>query len=460
MQPPRPNAADRQARIREALRVYREPRILAIFFMGFSSGLPLGLTGATLTYWLAEAGVSRSSIGLFALVGLSYSYKFLWAPVIDRIPIPLLTPLLGRRRSWALLIQALLAAAIFLLGRSDPQRDLPALAALAVVVAFLSASQDIVIDAYRIELLTPEEQGAGAAATQWGYRLGMLASGAGAFYLAAFGAWTLAYTVMALLMAVGMATILLTPEPALILPRIRPGEPWLATLLVRPFSDFIERCGGILDDRRSFAARAAAFLWSGRGAFVILAFIVLYKLGEAMAGFMASPLYQQLGFTKVEVANIAKVFGVIATLAGVAGGGVIVARFGIMTGLLIGGVLQMLSNLMYVAQVLAGHDTTMLAVSIFTENFTNGMGSAAFVAYLSSLCSAAFTATQYALFSSLTALPRSFLSAPSGWLVDRLDWIPFFLLTTAVALPGLLVLLWLMRRPGPAPLTEPAIRPA
>ena len=460
MQPPRPNAADRQARIREALRVYREPRILAIFFMGFSSGLPLGLTGATLTYWLAEAGVSRSSIGLFALVGLSYSYKFLWAPVIDRIPIPLLTPLLGRRRSWALLIQALLAAAIFLLGRSDPQRDLPALAALAVIVAFLSASQDIVIDAYRIELLTPEEQGAGAAATQWGYRLGMLASGAGAFYLAAFGAWTLAYTVMALLMAVGMATILLTPEPALILPRIRPGETWLATLLVRPFSDFIERCGGILDDRRSFAARAAAFLWSGRGAFVILAFIVLYKLGEAMAGFMASPLYQQLGFTKVEVANIAKVFGVIATLAGVAGGGVIVARFGIMTGLLIGGVLQMLSNLMYVAQVLAGHDTTMLAVSIFTENFTNGMGSAAFVAYLSSLCSAAFTATQYALFSSLTALPRSFLSAPSGWLVDRLDWIPFFLLTTAVALPGLLVLLWLMRRPGPAPLTEPAIRPA
>jgi len=460
MQPPRPNAADRQARIREALRVYREPRILAIFFMGFSSGLPLGLTGATLTYWLAEAGVSRSSIGLFALVGLSYSYKFLWAPVIDRIPIPLLTPLLGRRRSWALLIQALLAAAIFLLGRSDPQRDLPALAALAVVVAFLSASQDIVIDAYRIELLTPEEQGAGAAATQWGYRLGMLASGAGAFYLAAFGAWTLAYTVMALLMAIGVATILLTPEPALILPRIRPGETWLATLLVRPFSDFIERCGGILDDRRSFAARAAAFLWSGRGAFVILAFIVLYKLGEAMAGFMASPLYQQLGFTKVEVANIAKVFGVIATLAGVAGGGVIVARFGIMTGLLIGGVLQMLSNLMYVAQVLAGHDTTMLAVSIFTENFTNGMGSAAFVAYLSSLCSAAFTATQYALFSSLTALPRSFLSAPSGWLVDRLDWIPFFLLTTAVALPGLLVLLWLMRRPGPAPLTEPAIRPA
>jgi len=431
-----------------SLRVYRQPRLLAILFMGFASGLPLALTGATLTFWLAEEKVSRAAIGLFALVSLSYAYKFLWSPIIDRIPIPLLTRRLGRRRSWALLIQLLLMAAIFLLGHSDPRGDLATTALLAVIVAFLSASQDIVIDAYRIELLKPEEQGAGAAATQWGYRLGMLAAGAGAFSIAELGGWDLAYTVMAALVAVGMVTILLTPEPAVILPRVRPGEKWLETLLLRPFTDFIERCGGRLDERRPLAARIAAFLWSGRVAFVILAFIVLYKLGEAMAGFMASPLYQQLGFTKLEVASIAKVFGVIATLAGVAFGGVIVARFGILPGLLIGGIVQMLSNLMYVVQVVAGHDTLMLAVSIFTENFTNGMGSAAFVAYLSSLCSAAFTATQYALFSSLTALPRSFLSAPSGWLVDRLDWIPFFLATTAVAVPGLLVLLWLMRNPG------------
>ncbi len=430
-----------------SLRVYRQPRLLAILFMGFASGLPLALTGATLTFWLAEEKVSRAAIGLFALVSLSYAYKFLWSPIIDRIPIPLLTRRLGRRRSWALLIQLLLMAAIFLLGHSDPRGDLATTALLAVIVAFLSASQDIVIDAYRIELLKPEEQGAGAAATQWGYRLGMLAAGAGAFSIAELGGWDLAYTVMAALVAVGMVTILLTPEPAVILPRVRPGEKWLETLLLRPFTDFIERCGGRLDERRPLAARIAAFLWSGRVAFVILAFIVLYKLGEAMAGFMASPLYQQLGFTKLEVASIAKVFGVIATLAGVAFGGVIVARFGILPGLLIGGIVQMLSNLMYVVQVVAGHDTLMLAVSIFTENFTNGMGSAAFVAYLSSLCSAAFTATQYALFSSLTALPRSFLSAPSGWLVDRLDWIPFFLATTAVAVPGLLVLLWLMRNP-------------
>src|SRR5258707_7234169 len=267
-----------------SLRVYREPRLLAILFMGFASGLPLPLTFATLSFWLAESGVSRTNIGLFVLVGFAYNYKFLWSPVLDRMPIPFLTRLLGRRRSWALVIQALLMAAIFALGRSDPRSDLATVALLAVIVAFLSASQDIVLDPYRIELLKPEEQGAGAAATQWGYRLGMLAAGAGAFSIAELGGWDLAYTVMAALVAVGMATILLTPEPAVILPRVRPGETWLAALLVRPFSDFVERCGGILDERRP-VARVAAFLWSGRGAFVILGFIVLYKLGEAMAGF-------------------------------------------------------------------------------------------------------------------------------------------------------------------------------
>src|SRR5882724_1387005 len=415
-----------------ALRIYREPRLVAILFMGFASGLPLGLTGATLTFCLSESGVSRTAIGLFALVGFSYNYKFLWSPFIDRVPIPWLTRRLGRRRSWALVLQLLLMLAIALLGRSEPAADLATTALLAVIVAFLSASQDIVIDAYRIELLRPDEQGAGAAATQWGYRFGMLAAGAGAFYVAEFGGWHLAYAVMALLMGGGVATILLTPEPAVILPRVKPGERWLETLLVRPFGDFIERRG-----------------W--RLALVVLGFVVLYKLGEAMAGYMASPLYQQLGFGKIEVANIQKIFGVCATLAGVACGGLVVARVGIMKALLVGGVLQMLSNLMYVAQVLAGHDNLMLTASIFTENFTNGMGSAAFVAYLSSLCSPGFTATQYALFSSLATWGSRLSSTPSGWLVDRLDWIPFFLATTVAALPGLVVLLWLMRQRQAAP---------
>src|SRR5258708_24959657 len=197
-----------------SLRVYREPRLLAILFMGFASGLPLPLTFATLSFWLAESGVSRTNIGLFVLVGFAYNYKFLWSPVLDRMPIPFLTRLLGRRRSWALVIQALLMAAIFALGRSDPRTDLATVALLAVLVAFLSASQGILIDAYRIELLKPEEQGPGAAATQWGYRIGLLAAGAGALYAAAFGGWSLAYTLMAFLMLVGMVTVLLTPEPA------------------------------------------------------------------------------------------------------------------------------------------------------------------------------------------------------------------------------------------------------
>jgi PAT family beta-lactamase induction signal transducer AmpG len=428
-----------------SLRIYGRPRLLSVLFMGFSSGLPLPLTFATLSFWLAEAGVSRTEIGLFVLAGFAYNYKFLWSPLIDRLPIPVLTPWLGRRRSWALLLQALLMIAIFLLGQTDPHAALARTALLAVIVAFLSASQDIVIDAYRIELLTAEEQGAGAAATQWGYRIGLLAAGAGAFYAADFGGWSLAYTIMAALMAVGMVTVLLTPEPEIKVIRLKAGESWLKTLVLDPFIDFIERHGGRLESARPLLSRIGAFMWSGRHALVILLFIVLYKLGESLAGVMANPLYQQLGFTKSEVADIAKLFGFFATLGGVAFGGLVVAKLGLFRGLLIGGLLQMLSNLMYIAQVLAGHDLAMLAVSIFTENFTNGMGSAAFVAYLSSLCSVAFTATQYALFSSLAAVPARLLSSPAGSLVDRLDWTPFFLFTTVAALPGLLVLLWLMR---------------
>jgi MFS transporter, PAT family, beta-lactamase induction signal transducer AmpG len=428
-----------------SLRIYRQPRLLSVLFMGFSSGLPLPLTFATLSFWLAEAGVSRTEIGLFILVGFSYNYKFLWSPFIDQVPIPILTRLLGRRRSWAVLLQALLMVSIMLLGYTDPRVELARTALLAVLVAFLSASQDIVIDAYRIELLKPEEQGAGAAATQWGYRVGLLAAGAGALHAAEFGGWGFAYATMALLMAVGMVAVLVTPEPGIIVTRLKPGEHWLQIFILDPFADFIVRYGGLLQASRPVLARIAGFLWTGRRAFVILLFIVLYKLGESLAGAMANPLYQELGFSKSEVADIAKLFGFFATLGGVAFGGLVVARLGLYRGLLIGGLLQMCSNLMYVAQVLAGHDVRMLAVSIFTENFTNGMGSAAFVAFLSSLCSLAFTATQYALFSSLAAVPTRLLSSPAGWLVDRLDWIPFFLLTTVAAIPGLLVLLWLMQ---------------
>jgi MFS transporter, PAT family, beta-lactamase induction signal transducer AmpG len=420
-----------------ALAVYRQPRLIAVLLMGFSSGLPLALTFGTLSYWLAELGVSLTAIGLFGLVRASYSLKFLWSPLIDRLPIPILTRRLGRRRGWALTIQFLLALAILALGMTDPKADPAATALAAVVVAFLSASQDIVIDAYRIELLKPEEQGAGAAATQWGYRFGMLASGAGALYAASFGGWHVAYAVMAGLMLVGMVTVWFTPEPGGIAPPVLlPGADamtrvaaWFERAVVAPFADMFGRTG---------AGSLAA----------IVVFIVLYKFGDALAGSMANPLYVQLGFTKVEVATVAKIYGVAATLAGVAIGGVMVARIGVFASLLVCGGLQACSNLLYAVQVWAGHDVGMLALTIGAENLTGGMASSAFVAYLSGLCSRDFTATQYALLSSLATVGLNVLAASGGYLAERLGWVPFFVVSTAACLPSLLILVWLMRRPA------------
>ena len=414
-----------------ALAIYRRPRLIAVLLMGFSSGLPLALTFATLSFRLAEAGVSRTAIGLFALVGVPYSVKFLWSPLIDRLPIPLFTTHFGRRRGWALAIQPLLALAILALGLVDP-RSAPSLTALmALAVAFLSASQDIVIDAYRIELLQPEEQGAGAAATQWGYRFGMLAASAGALYAANFGGWRFSYGLMAALMLVGMAAVWFTPEPdGVALAERLPGATataraaaWLRRAVAAPFGDMLAR----------------------DGALTILAFVILYKFGDALAGTMSNPLYVSLGFTKVELANIGKVYGFAASLAGLAAGGVVVLRAGVMRALLICGVLQMLSNLMYALQVVAGHNLVALAFTIGVENLAGGMGSAAFVAYLSGLCNIEFTATQYALLSSLAAVGRTILSASGGALADTLGWTPFFMLSTAACLPGLMLLLCIMR---------------
>ena len=403
-----------------SLRVYRDPRILAILLMGFASGLPLALTGATLSIWLKQSGITLTAIGLFAPVGLSYNLKFLWAPAMDRVHLPFLTARFGRRRGWALLIQFWLALAILALGFSDPSVHLARVAICAIVVAFLSASQDIVIDAYRVELLGADEQGAGAAATQIGYRIGLLAAGAGALYLAQYLSWFAAYAVMAGLIVLSMGVILATREPQR--PPTVSGS-WLRGAVIAPFLDFMRHRQWLL----------------------ILIFVVLYKFGDALAGVMAGPFYVVLGFANSEIASVAKVFGVAASIAGVSLGGLAVYRWGLMPALLACGALQMLSNLMYLAQLWAGHDVGMLAVTIATENVTGGMASAAFVAYLSSLCCPAFTATQYALLSALAATARTVLASSGGFFADRLGWGPFFLLATAACLPGLALLLYLMR---------------
>ncbi len=420
-----------------AFRVYLAPRMLAILAMGFASGLPLALTGATLAIWMRQEGVSLTAIGLFALVGLSYNLKFLWAPIIDRAPLPWLTWRLGRRRSWTLAIQAALLLAILALAQTEPSAAPLWTALAAVVVAFLSASQDIVIDAYRVELLAGQEQGAGAAATQVGYRVGMIASGAGALYLAEYLGWRSAYMAMAGLMVPAMIVVWLTPEPGRGDPPARHHAgiaAWAKEAFVDPLVDFLGRP-----------------LWAA-----LLAFVVLYKFGDALAGVMSSPFYVDMGFTRIEIANVSKIFGVLATIAGVIAGGAVVYRLGAFRALLVCGVLQMLSNVMFAIQATVGHSVPMLVATIGIENFTGGLGSAAFVAYLSGLCSLRYTATQYALLSALAAVGRTTLASAGGALAEATGWVAFFLLTTLAAVPGLILLLWLMRRlPPSAPAADP-----
>ncbi|MBF0183304.1 MAG: AmpG family muropeptide MFS transporter [Magnetococcales bacterium] len=429
----------------QACSVYTEKRVLAILFLGFSSGLPLALTFSTLSVWLSEDGISKTAIGLFALTGVPYTFKFVWSPLIDQLPIPWLSKKMGRRRSWALLCQCALMISLCLLGLSDPRENPLTTALLALLVAFWSASQDIVIDAYRVEILEEKQYGAGAAIYVLGYRIGMLASGAGALYLATYYGWLLTYLFMALLMLVGAVTILLNPEPNIHHhPRALandtplpawigrwgqlPGRRgtamrWIAKAVIAPFADFTRRDGWL----------------------IVLLFILFYKLGDSLAGVMSNPFYLELDFSKVEIAYISKIFGLAATLAGSVVGGVMVNRLGILQSLFYCGLLQMVSNLMFVLLAASGHSLPLLTLTIAVENFSGGMGTAAFVAYLSSLCNIAYTATQYALLSSFMAFGRTLLASMGGSLADQMSWTLYFLLTTLAALPGL-ALLWLMTR--------------
>ena len=426
-------------------RLYLDRRVMAVMALGFSSGLPLLLTFSTLSAWLKTEGISRTEIGLFALVGTPYALKFLWSPLIDRLHLPVITRLLGRRRGWGIVIQTLLIACILALGTCDPRHDIALVATLAVAVAFLSASQDIVIDAYRVELLPPELQGPGAGAVQTGYRIAMLVAGAGALYLASGFGWFTAYATMAALLLVGMAVLLLNPEPVVrvstaTMERERRAAAFLAARpqLRGPAASFLGWLyGAVLCPFGEFMSR--------QGWWIVLMFVISYKMGEALAGAMANTLYVELGFSLDEIATISKVFGFIATIAGGLIGGALVTRWGVMRALLLFGVLQSLGNLFYVLQASAGHDLRALALCVFVENLTAGMAGSALVAYISGLCNVAYTATQYALLSSLAAVGRTLLASISGKLADMLGWVDFFLLTTIVTMPALLLLLWMMR---------------
>lgn len=419
--------------------VYLEPRVVAMLFLGFSSGLPLGLTGQTLSVWLKEEGVSLTTIGLFALVGLPYVLKFLWAPLIDAVRIPFLTRRLGRRRGWLILTQAALMAAVVVLGVSDPATR-PALAAvLALIVAFFSASQDIVVDAFRVESLEESQFAAGMANYVAGYRVAMLAATAGAFELASLlqgsgypGAtgWALTYAAMAALVLVGVVAVLLSPEPAapLGIGADKPFAQRFADAVIDPFADFMARPGWL----------------------AILLFVMLFKFGDAFAGVMTAPFVLDIGFDKTDYGRVVKVFGFAATLIGGFAGGYVYRVAGPVRSLWLAGLVQMASNLMFVWQAMVGAEMGLLFATIGIENLAGGLGTVIFVAYLSGLCrDRRYTATQYALLSALSAVGRTVLSASAGWFAEQIGWAPFFVLTTAAALPGL-ALLWWIARPGAA----------
>jgi PAT family beta-lactamase induction signal transducer AmpG len=411
MTQPRASSPDRRAPWRETLTAIFSVRMLVALLMGFACGLPLLLTGSVLQAWLKDGGVDLASIGVFALVGLPYALKFLWAPLFDRYVLPFL----GRRRGWLAVTQCLLAAALYALGGTAPvPGNLLAVSAAALLVAFFSACQDIVVDAYRRESLADAELGLGSALYVNGYRVGMLLAGGGGLILADLTSFPVVFQSMAALMMLCVAVTLLAAEPPL--PQDRPRT--LAEAVFLPFRDYFSR----------------------DGAWLALAFIVLYKLGDTMATSITTPFYLELGYSKTEIGAVVKLFGFWATIVGATLGGVWILRIGMNRALWWFGVGQMVSTFGFVVLARLSHDPVALAAVVAFENFTGGLGTAAFVGFMGALTDRRFTATQYALLSSLMGVPRVLISAPTGWLAQALGWPLFFAMCTALAVPGLMLL--------------------
>jgi MFS transporter, PAT family, beta-lactamase induction signal transducer AmpG len=437
------------ARLASVFAPYRDRRMATLLALGFSSGLPAPLVFTNLSIWLRDEGVSRTGIGLFALAATPYAINFLWAPLVDQMKLPYFTERFGRRRGWALATQLLLMVAIAVLAQAQPAANLWGVAMAVLFVTFVSATQDVVIDAYRIDVLEPDQYGAGSAAAIWGWHLGgTLIGGAGGLVLAQAFGWNAAYLLLAAAVSIGILAILVSPEPpyrpppetvqrearvAAVLHRVswlrgRSADvaAWFYSAAIAPFADFMRREGWVL----------------------ILVFIVVFKFGDALLGRMSGVFYRELGFGLGQIAEVMKVYGFVANGIGVVAGGLLVAKLGLFRALFIGGLLAAATNLMYSWLAMSGNDPVVFRIAVVADNFTSGMATVAFVAYLSSLCNVAYTATQYALLASVGNLGRIWLSAASGWMVDRLDgdWSMFFAITAGVALLGLPLLLVLMWR--------------
>ncbi len=430
-----------QTNNRVALSVYLERRVLLFLFLGFSAGLPLALSGSTLTIWMADRGVDLGAIGLYALVGLPYTVKFLWAPVVDAFRVPLLHKRLGPRRAWLVASQLVLIGSILLLGGFDPLKSPLAIAAAALLVAFASATQDIVIDAFRVESLPADRQAAGLACYVTAYRVAMLASSAGVIALVAYlerigvnsdQVWQYGYAAAALLIFIGLGAALAAKEPIEQPPESKSAA---ASHPANPLQRF-----------RNTAFYAFSDFLAKPNAILVLLFVILYKLGDTLAGIMTGPFVLAIGFDKAAYAAIVKGVGLAASLAGAVAGGVIARKLTFAPSLWIAGLLQLLSNFVFCWQAWIGVDHRALATTIVIENFSGAIGTIIFVAYLSSLCTnRAHTATQFALLTALSAVGRTLLSSSSGFVAEQTGWITFFVITATAALPGLAVLWWLQK---------------
>jgi PAT family beta-lactamase induction signal transducer AmpG len=414
-------------------RVYLEWPCLRMLFLGFSAGLPLLLILGTLSFWLREAGIDRSTIGYLTWVGLIYAFKWMWAPLVDRLSIPLLSTLFGRRRSWLLFAQLLIVLGLVGMASIDPKLQLTPIVWCALLVAFGSATQDIALDAFRIESADSDHQAALAATYQTGYRLALIWSGAGVLWLAARAesgltgydpaAWQFAYLCMALSISVGVVTTLFSKEPVRIeLAKARNARAWLHQTLIEPFADFIKRYG-----------------WH---AILILSLIAIYRISDVVMGIMANPFYVDMGYTKDEVAAVSKVFGVVMTLLGAFVGGVLTLRFGVMRILFLGAILSAVSNLLFAWLATQGHDLHGLIWVISADNLSSGIATAAFIAFLSALTNIQYSATQYALFSSMMLLLPKWLAGFSGVFVNNFGYSSFFISTAIIGAP-VLILIWL-----------------
>ncbi len=430
--------SDSAATWRDALMVYLQPRVLIVMLLGFSSGLPLALSGSTLLVWMRESGVDLGTIGLFALVGTPYTLKFLWAPLVDALHVPLLSKLFGRRRGWLVFTQLLLIGAILLLALTDPARSPFYVALGALLVAAASATQDIVVDAFRVESLPESEQAAGMAGYVAAYRVGMLISTAGALFMVSgfesYGlvkssAWAWGYVAMAAMVMIGMGAALLATEPE------QSREADAATSGDSAFARVLSAALGAFSD-----------MLARKDVALVLAFVILFKFTDSFSGTMTAPFVIDLGFTRNDYAAIVKGVGLIATLLGGFAGGFLARAWSLPTCLWVGGLLQAISNLAFAWLAHVGLSQWALAVAISLENFTGAIGTVIFVAYLSSLCqSPLHTATQYALLTAFAAIGRTYLSSGAGYVAQATGWSWFFVLSVVVAIPSLLLLAWLQR---------------